>query len=166
MPVHAGPVLVDANTIIEAHKKGCWAALVGRYQLETVEECFAETQTGAQGRQPEERIDGPALRGQLTTVHKVTVRELASLELLDGPFLDAGEKALWAHALPRKDDWVLCGPDRASMSFGFKNGKRARLVSLGGLLTQIGHRPRIALAGHYEQAWLDDVLSKLTLGVL
>jgi hypothetical protein len=166
MPVHAGSVLVDANTIIEAHKKGCWAALASRYRLETVEECFAETQTGAQGRRPEERIDSVALRASLSVVHIVTKRELASLELLDGPFLDAGEKALWAHALPRKDAWVLCGPDRASMSFGHVNGARDRLVSLGGLLTQIGHRPRVALASHYEQGWLDDVLSKLLLGIL
>jgi hypothetical protein len=166
MPVHAGPVLIDTNTIIEAHKKECWAALAGRYQLETVEDCLAETQTGAQARRPEEQIDGAALRASLFAIHKVTVRELAEVELLNGPFLDAGEKALWAHALQRKDAWVLCGPDRASMSFGYANGKRARLVSLGGLLSQIGHRPRTALASHYEQAWLDDVMSKLTLGVL
>jgi hypothetical protein len=166
MPVHAGPVLVDTNTILEAHKKGCWAALTARYQLETVEACFVETQTGAQRRRPEEQIDSAALRSSLRAVHKVTMRELANLEVLDGPFLDEGEKALWAHALQRKDAWMLCGPDRASMSFGHANGCRDRLVSLGGLLSDIGHRPRIALASHYEKAWLDDVLSKLALGIL
>jgi hypothetical protein len=166
MPVHAGPVLVDTNTILEAHKKGCWVALASRYRLETVEDCFIETQTGAQKRRPEEQIDGEALRSSLSAVHKVTMRERASLEILEGPFLDAGEKALWAHALQRKDAWVLCGPDRASMSFGHVNGYRDRLVSLGGLLSDIGHRPRIALASHFEKAWLDDVLSKLALGIL
>jgi hypothetical protein len=166
MPVHAGPVLLDTNTIIEAHRKGCWAALAGRYRLETVEDCLVETQTGAQGRRPEEQIDGAALRGSLFAIHRVTVRELAQVELLNGPFLDAGEKALWAHALQRNDAWVLCGPDAASMRFGYANGARARLVSLGGLLSDIGHRPRTALASHYEQEWLDGVLSKLVLGIL
>lgn len=166
MPVHAGPVLVDANTIIEAHKKGCWTALAGRYQLETVEQCFAETQTGAQNRRPEDQIDSVTLRASLSAIHAVTKLELASIELMDGPFLDAGEKALWAHAITREDAWILCGPDRASMKFGYVNKKRDRLVTLGGLLTQIGHRPHVALASHYEQGWLDDVLSKLTLGIL
>ena len=32
-------VLVDTNVIIEAHRTGAWAALVGGYSVETVEEC-------------------------------------------------------------------------------------------------------------------------------
>ena len=39
-------VLVDTNTIIEARRTLAWAALVGGWQVETVEDCVMETQTG------------------------------------------------------------------------------------------------------------------------
>ena len=39
-------VLVDTNVIIEAHRTAAWAALVGAYGVETVEDCVTETQTG------------------------------------------------------------------------------------------------------------------------
>ena len=43
--------------IIEAHRTGTWAALVGAYVVETVEDCVAETQTGYQARTREHSID-------------------------------------------------------------------------------------------------------------
>ena len=39
-------VLVDTNVIIEAHRTAAWAALIGAYGVETVEDCVTETQTG------------------------------------------------------------------------------------------------------------------------
>ena len=36
-------VLADTNVIIEAHRTGTWAALVGAFVVETVEDCVAET---------------------------------------------------------------------------------------------------------------------------
>ena len=42
MPRHTGPVLVDTNVIIEAHRTGAWRALAGGYVLETVEDCVTE----------------------------------------------------------------------------------------------------------------------------
>lgn len=62
--------------------------------------------------------------------------------------------------------WVLCGPDRASMRFGFEQGHRDQLVSLGGLLGEIGFRPAKPLPHHFEQVWLDRMLSDLVLGLL
>ena len=56
--------------------------------------------------------------------------------------LDIGEHSLWAHALARKDGWVLCGPDKASMRFGVRLGYKNRLVALETLLTDAGHRPK------------------------
>ena len=47
--------------------------------------------------------------------------------------LDPGERALWAHALTRNDDWILCGPDKASLRFGVRLGFRERLVALEAL---------------------------------
>ena len=57
-------VLVDTNTIIEAHRVSAWAALSGGYRIETVEECVAETQTGFQRRTREETIDARELRAK------------------------------------------------------------------------------------------------------
>ena len=80
--------------------------------------------------------------------------------------LDEGEKALWAHALTRNDAWLLCGPDRASMRFGFQQGFRDRLVALGTLLHAISHRPRVPLGAQHESAWLDRLLYDLAMGLL
>ncbi|MGC8074344.1 hypothetical protein ACP3W1_27665, partial [Salmonella enterica] len=69
---------MDTNVILEAHRTGCWRALRGGLRLETVEECVAETQTGAQRRRPEQRIDETILRRDLKSVHTVTDRERAA----------------------------------------------------------------------------------------
>ena len=57
MARHSGPVLVDTNVILEAHRVDAWRALTGGYRLETVEDCVTETQTGFQKRRPEQQID-------------------------------------------------------------------------------------------------------------
>ena len=49
---HRGTVLVDTNVILEDHRTGSWRALTGGYDVETVEDCVTETQTGFQRRQP------------------------------------------------------------------------------------------------------------------
>lgn len=157
-------VLVDTNVIIECHAKGCWKALVGQYHVETVEPCVVETQTGRQHRRPEHQIDEAELRSQLRAVHPVTEREMAAVLALNGSGLDEGERALWAHALHRTDVWILCGPDRASMKFGYDNKLRERLVSLGELLSNIGLTPPLAPA--YGKAWLDGAIGKFALGIL
>ncbi len=157
-------VLVDTNVVIECHAKGCWKSLVGQYHLETVEPCVIETQTGRQHRRPEQQIDEAELRGQLRKVHQVTTKELAAVLALGGAGLDEGERALWAHALHRQDAWILCGPDRASMKFGYDNKQRERLVSLGELLNDINLHPPLSPA--YGKAWLDGAIGKFALGIL
>lgn len=157
-------VLVDTNVIIKSHEVGCWKALAGAYRLETVEDCVTETQTGKQRRRPEQQIDEAELRRQLHAVHAVSQKELAAVYALNGAGLDAGERALWAHALHRQDVWILCGPDRASMKFGFDNKLRERLISLGELLGDIGVQS--TLSDSYSKAWLDAAIGKFALGVL
>jgi hypothetical protein len=39
-------------------------------------------------------------------------------------------------------------------------------VSLGGLLNAVNHAPKARLRDHFEQAWLDEVIRKLILGLL
>ncbi len=165
MPRHAGPVLVDANVIIECWRVGSWRALTGGYSVETVEDCVTETQTGYQRRRREQQIDLGELRRSLTGVHEVTPAQLAAAVVGDETlaFLDVGERSLWAHALTRQDRWILCGPDKASLMFGIRAGLRDRLVALERLLFDVGHRPRPSLRGNYTSQWLDRALAELVL---
>lgn len=164
MARHRSAVLVDTNVIIEAHRTGSWRALVGGYQVETVEDCVTETQTGSQNRRPEEQIDVADLRASLETVHSVGNRERAELAVrVHDIVLDRGEASLWAHSLSRTDAWVLCGPDKASLRCGVRLGFRERLVSLEGLLDDAGHRTGTALHTAYTRRWHERVLGELVL---
>ena len=51
-----------------------------------------------------------------------------------------------------------------SMRFGYEQGQRNRLVSLGALLQGLGYSPKGRLRAHFEQNWLDEVVRKLILG--
>ena len=150
--------------ILEAHRTGSWRALTGGYAVETVEDCVTETQTGFQRRRPERRIDEALLRERLSGVHAVGDRERAELAIgAGGIALDRGEASLWAHALGRRDNWVLCGPDKASLRCGVRLGWRDRLVSLEGLLEDVGHRPGTALRDAYTRRWHERTLGELVL---
>jgi hypothetical protein len=155
MPRHRGPLLVDTNVILECWRVGAWGALSGGYQVETVEDCVTETQTGFQNRRAEETVDAAVLRNSLACApHAVTSLQLAALELvIAGIQLDPGERSLWAHARDRTDAWVLSGPDRASLRVGLRLGLRDRLVALETLLSDAGHRPRTILKKNYTAAW-------------
>ena len=153
MARHQGPVLVDTNVIIESHRVNSWRALVGGYRVETVEECVAETQAGAQLRPPRRRIDEGNLRKSLSAIQSVSNRARAELALRKPDIaLDIGEESLCAHALSRDDAWILCGPDRASLRCGIRLGFRERLVSLERLISDAGHRPRIPLTAGLHTA--------------
>ena len=164
MPRHRGTVLVDTNVILEAYRSGSWPALAGGYDVETVEACVTETQTGFQRRRPERQIDVAGLRESLAAVHGVARLDRARLAVQAGSiFLDEGEAALWAHALGRHDDWVLCGPDKASLRCGVTLGFRQRLVSLEGLLDDVGFRPPIDLREAYGKHWHERTVGELLL---
>ena len=157
-------VLVDTNVIIEAHRTGAWAALVGAYGVETVEDCVAETQTGYQRRTREQRIEVGELKASLAAMHEVSQGERAELAVrVGGIALDRGEESLWAHALGRTGMWFLCGPDRASLRVGVRVGLRDRLVSMEELLDKAGHRPRRDLRPAYTRAWMDREVSAMVV---
>jgi hypothetical protein len=162
MARHQGSVLVDTNVIIEAWRAGAWRALANGYTVETVEDCVVETQTGYQRRSPAQQIDDRQLRPSLKAIHDVTDAEKAAAHVRDQQFafLDAGEQALWAHALTRKDGWILCGPDRASLRFGLRLGLRDRLVALETLLRDAGLKS-IRLRPAYTSKWLTTTLAEL-----
>ncbi|MGH6895015.1 MAG: hypothetical protein ACREJ5_00480 [Geminicoccaceae bacterium] len=164
MARQTGPVLLDTNVIIECWRVGAWRALARGYRLETVEACEAETQTGFQRRRPEQQIDAALLRASFSAIHAVTEAERAQAVVREEQirFLDGGEQALWAHALGRTDDWLLCGPDKASLRVGIRLGFRERLVSLEQLLLDAGYRAR-DLRIAYTRAWLDRTLAEIAL---
>lgn len=158
------PILVDTNAIIEAHRVQGWLALADSYNIETVEDCVTETQTGFQNRPPEQQIDAQMLRASLGEVHPVRDIERAALALrIQGIFLDSGEESLWAHALGRNDLWLFCGPDTASIRAGVRLGFRDQIISLESLFDGIGHRPKVSLKDAYTRRWLRKTLNKLVL---
>ena len=165
MARHNGTVLVDTNVILECWRIDAWRALADRYDVETVEDCVTETQTGFQRRRREQQIDQTVLTKSLKAVHKVSDRELAAVLVRDVTVsnLDIGERSLWAHALTRSDAWVLCGPDKASLRFGVRLGFRDRLVALDGLLNDVGHRPKVPLKEPYTSAWSAKTLGELVI---
>lgn len=125
---------------------------------------MTETQTGFQRRRPEQQIDGDELRASLGAVHPVGDLERAELKLRTPDIeLDIGEASLWAHALGRTDEWVLCGPDKVSLRCGIRLWFRERLVSLEGLLDDVGHRTGTALRAQYTRRWHERVLGELVL---
>ena len=159
-------VLVDTTLIIEAHNTDCLAALAKSFRLETVETCIRETQDGSLSRAADQIINELKLRAELNAVHAVTDAERAAVAAIGGPILDDGERDLWAHALARKDAWILSGPDKASMRFGYRANLRSRLVTLETMLSTIGHTPKVEIRDHYRQAWLDGVMRDCVLGLL
>jgi len=133
--------------------------------VETVEDCVTETQTGFQRRRAEQQVDAVELRASLAVpAHAVTEAELAVVAVqLSDIALDVGERSLWAHALTRKDAWILCGPDKASLRFGVRQGLRDRMAALGGLLDDAGYRTRTALKTAYTRRWLEGTLGEMVI---
>src|ERR1700752_144635 len=102
MARHPGPVLLDTNAILECFRVGSWRALSSGYNIETVEDCVTETQTGYQRRRAELQIDAARLVATLKAVHLVTDAERAVVAIrVPDIALDVGERSLWAHALTR-----------------------------------------------------------------
>ena len=104
------------------------------------------------------------LRDRLAGVHAVGDLERAVLAIRAGEIaLDRGEASLWAYALRRDDDWILCGPDKASLRCGVMLGLREKLVSMEALLDKVGHRPGTALREAYTRRWHERMLGQLVL---
>lgn len=155
-------VLADTNVIIEAFRTNSWGVLSARYAVETVAKCIEETQTGYQRRRPEQQIDQTLLETSIRRAHHVSVAERAALAVqIDGIQLDAGEEALWAHAMTRRDAYSLCGPDIASMRCGVRLKLHDRLISLEKLLESCGHTPKMPLRVNYTEKWFRQKLNEL-----
>lgn len=147
-------LLVDTNVIIEAVRTGCWRAITGRMNVETVETCTHEAARGDAGRRGYVVVSAEEL-SRLACVHPVSEEERAALalEYPDAAGMDAGERDLFAHAFGRSDEtWLLLSPDKASIRAGVTLGWQDRLRSLGAVAEQTGARPK--LKRHFEESWL------------
>ena len=157
-------VLIDTNVILEASRTGSFRALSGAYQIETVEKCLEETQTGVQYRRRNIPVDIDELQNSLQKIHTPTNIERAKLSVdLGGLLLDEGEYMLWAHAYSRNDNWILCGPDKASLRCGVRLGLSDRLISLEKLLKAISFRPKTVLKKAYTTNWHESTMAQILL---
>ena len=164
MARHKGVVLVDTNVLIETHRTELWNALSGAYNIETTEACVMETQTGFQNRSTTNQISEKALRARLSFVQSTDMSQQTELlAKLDELVLDLGELSLWAHALTQSDNWILCGPNWASIRSGIRLGHRERIVSLEKLLIDAGLKGRLSLRNAYTTKRLSQTISELTL---
>ncbi len=147
---------MDTNVIIEAHRTGCWNALVGAYRMDTVSRCVEECETGNQRADNPVPVNTQALR-QALNPKPVTPLEIYDLlsQCPDAADIDAGEKELLAHALTLKDAlFVISSADRAALRVAAKLGFMDRLVSLQELCDAAGVRPKIQ--NHFSTKWLKD----------
>lgn len=159
-------ILVDTNVIFTGYKSNCWRAFAGAYRVETVQACVIETQTAKQKFSRDKQIDEGALVATLNAVHSVSDEALARVLLKEGSELHYGEQHLWAHALTRSDDWLLCGPDTASMDFGLSLKLRSRLVCFEALLENRSIRPKPSLDAQYTRRWFEHLMTRRVLGNL
>lgn len=145
-------VLLDTMIIIEAHRVGCWRAMLGHYRLDTVQKCMEECATGNQRR----RVRVPIDVGQLQTdisPKPVTAKEITQFTLRypGAVDLDAGEKELMAYALTLESgSYYMCSSDRACLRAGFTLGMT--FVSFEELVEGTGER--VALERHHTKTWL------------
>ncbi|MDP2130698.1 MAG: hypothetical protein U0975_01740 [Erythrobacter sp.] len=135
---------------------------MGAYQgqLETVDEIKKEA--GTYFRRFADSVELMAGLERMK-VHSVTKSQKSAVETrISGTVLDAGERDLWAHAIKRRDTWILCGPDKASLTAAVKLGLRGRLISLEQLLKEAGLSTK-GLPEHQTKAWLDRTVSQIVI---
>lgn len=158
-------VLVDTMVIIEAHRMGCWNALIKFFAVETVEQCAIECASGDKRRKGYVEIDQQLLRSQIK-IHEVTGPMQAALMVSDpsAAVLDAGEKDLLSLALTQ-DAWLLCAPDKAAISTAFQLNLIDKVIALEELALEAGVRKQGYRENHTKK-WLAGYKAKLQFGIL
>jgi len=152
-------VLIDTNVLMEAVRTGCWNAVTGGLNIETVEECRDEASRGDRGRPSYVPVDSEAL-ARIRIVHPVSAVERVAfaMKYADAGNMDAGERDLFAHAYSRASQgdevWVVCSADKACVRAAVALGWHERMRSLGALAAAVGAHPRPALLDHYGERWL------------
>lgn len=159
-------ILVDTNVVIEAHRTRCWKALLGRYKLDSVEQCLIELASGNQMRRGYVPVDADEIRSALRP-KSVTEKQRAEFQslLANRVDLDPGESDLLAYArtLPA-GTYFLCSPDRPALWAMRIMGVLDQAVSLEELVEGTGADP--PLQEQYRKKWLAREKIKIRLEVL
>lgn len=159
-------VLVDTNVIIEAHRSGCWHTIANYFAIHTVEKVIEETQTGAQNRSPEHRIDQAKLLASIKHVAVITDEMRASFhKAYPSAVLDPGERDLLIHAgtLGVANAWLLNSPDMAAVRHAHERGWLDRMVSLESMNGHLKGRVSSAFRDNYTEKWLSVRRTRLIL---
>jgi hypothetical protein len=156
-------VLVDTMIIIEAHRVGCWRALLGHYRLDTVQRCMEECATGNQRQRNPVSIDTRALQADLSP-KSVGPKAIAqfTLQYAGAVDLHAGEKDLLTYAFTLESgSYFICSSDRACLRAGLSLGILDQFVSLEELV--VGTGERMQLKEQFSKKWLEGVRTQLRL---
>lgn len=165
MPKRGDAILLDTMIIIEAHRVKVWNAIVDAFNLETVEKVIEEVGTGDYLNPNYIKIDQSAARKNMT-VHAVTQRELAELQLKcrNAGKIDEGEKYLLAHAIQRKDLWLLCSSDKAALRTVHEARCLNRCISLESAMRLVGEKKKLKI--NYTEKWLKSVKADIKMDAL
>lgn len=168
-------VFVDTNIILEAFRTNCWTAICQAYAIETVEKCIEETLTGNPNNSAHISVDRDKLVGELSNnPHKITKQNRVEI-LLHYPHcqgLDDGELHLFASLRSQK---LFPNPlisistaDKAAIVAAEKLGWIENVVSLEQLIRNSGvsRNQRNSLRENYKTTWLNEVKTKIQLGVI
>lgn len=155
-------VLVDTNVIIEIHRLGCWRTIASHFDLDTVEKCVEECETGNLTRSGMIPVDTAVLKKDLKP-KIVSEKDLVSLVLScsEAAYLDAGEKNLLAYARTLKEEYLICSPDKKFISVGLEIGILDSFVSLEELLETAGVRAQLRY--NFTRRWMEKVRTDLRL---
>ncbi|ACL05402.1 hypothetical protein Dalk_3714 [Desulfatibacillum aliphaticivorans] len=167
-------VFVDTNIIIEAFRTGCWTQICRKFSMETVEKCIEEALAGDPLEPNRIPVDKDPLISGLGAAHAVGKLELACLALgyPDLPALDDGELHLlaWLHAkgLLPEALVLISTADKAAVVATCQLGGMDSLASLEHLMKKSGgqHEQINNLRKHYRASWLDEIKTKIRLGVI
>ncbi len=167
-------VFVDTNVIIEAFRTGCWTAICDHFAIETVEKCIEEAMTGDVAAPRYVPVDPDVLNDRLAARHLVAKLDIATLVLAfpQAEGLDDGELHLLAYLHgqrgPEDVRITLSTADKAAVVLAGQLGWLDSLVCLESLAEQSGvTRSRLdRLATHYGARWLDEIRTKIRLGII
>ena len=159
-------VLVDTNVIIEAVRTGCWRAITGQLEIETVEACASEALAGSHSHVRGYVTVTRDELSRLQVVHAVTPAAQAAFKLTygDADSLDQGEHDLLAFAhVDSSEERAICSPDKAAIRAAVAVGLGDRVVSLEEMVTSVGARPSPPLREQFTSRWLVSFRSKVKL---
>lgn len=161
-------ILVDTNVTLESHRIDCWQAVVGEFQLLTVEKVIEETQTGHQRRSPEVQIDESTLRQTFQQIALVSRKQIAVFNLEHPDHgLDDGERDLVIYAASLSDEpyWLLNSPDKGTIRFCNEVNWLDRLGSLEAMAATLSLPHVSKLRGNYTASWLRQQINQFRFGL-